>query len=131
MKTLEELLRHYPYYADHPELKPTLGVGEGWAGLVHRGLQACYDDDPNFTIHQIKEKFGGLRLYTSNPWEVTQPFEDESYSICEWCGEPGELDRSQFWLLTLCDKHKTERAAHAQRLREAYGPEWAAEVSDE
>lgn len=30
---------------------------------------------------------------------------------CAVCGEAGDLDRSQPWIMVLCDEHKTQRAA--------------------
>lgn len=36
--------------------------------------------------------------------------EEESERTCEWCGEPGTLDNTQGWLLSLCDGCKQKRA---------------------
>jgi hypothetical protein len=55
---------------------------------------------------QIKEKFGGLRFYltsgTDEMWDIVAQAEKESESVCEDCGEPGEL-RGEAWYYTRCD----------------------------
>jgi len=94
-------------------------VGAGWAPLIKR-LYAAMPEGTE--VVQVKEKFGGLRFYTNG---TTQEFEamidkaeDESYSVCEWCGEPGSVDDSTYWVLTLCEQHKAERAAGGRYSRE-------------
>jgi len=95
-------------------------VGKGWAPLIRR-LYAAMPEGTD--VVQVKEKFGGLRFYTS---ASTKEFEDmidkaenESYSLCEWCGLPGSLDDNGRWLLTLCQKHAAERASGGRYSREA------------
>ena len=80
-------------------------VGTGWAALVDR----VFDTKPaNIRIVQVKEKFAGLRVYTREYDKAFQQFlysiEDESFKICERCGEPGKV-RKGGWILTLCDEH--------------------------
>lgn len=62
---------------------------------------------------QVKEKFGRLRFYMSSETvemsNLIHKAEGLSYKTCEECGQPGSLDDSQYWLLTLCDKCKAER----------------------
>lgn len=57
-------------------------------------------------ILQVKEKFGGLRFYTSGSNDffngMVAMAEAASYRICEQCGKPGK-PRSGGWILTLCD----------------------------
>lgn len=105
-------------------------VGRGWASLINglydvleeeiASLGTCSgheeDEDEGEValcqrchppqVLQVKEKFGGLRFYTS--WS-TPRFEERieqstaaSYRLCEDCGEPGQL-RYDGWLRTLCD----------------------------
>lgn len=88
-----------------------LSVGEGWHPLVIPLIDAVLD--AGGAIHQIKEKFGGLRFY----YELPEPYsevnekidamiaaaEDESYHICEYCGKPGEMRGDHYWWKTLCD----------------------------
>lgn len=85
-------------------------VGKGWESLIRR-LYASKPEDVE--VHQVKEKFGGLRFYVGGAPEEYHRLIDqvcnESYSICEWCGEPGTADDRYYWLLTLCDDCKAKR----------------------
>jgi hypothetical protein len=69
---------------------------------------------PNFRVAhpratQVKEKFGGLKFYmTPSPnkiFDLIEEAEAASFTICETCGEPGELDTSRYWVSTKCPKH--------------------------
>lgn len=61
-------------------------------------------------IHQIKEKFGGLRFYASNLTRQQEYYiefaESMSINTCEFCGNIGSL-RSRP-IKTLCDVHHQE-----------------------
>ena len=41
------------------------GCPTTWANVIDDFLTQLKEIDPNFEIHQIKQKFGGLRLYLS------------------------------------------------------------------
>lgn len=90
------------YYKEHwHEICP------GWNTLIEPLVKYCVDN--NVKIHQIKEKFGGLRFYTG---EAPAEFRDmvrkaEAYSehMCEICGQPGELRTNTSWWRTVCDEH--------------------------
>ena len=61
---------------------------EGWRDLIMWALARMVAADPKIRIHQIKEKFGELRIYTaeSNSDEVWQAAQDAtalSVRICE------------------------------------------------
>lgn len=85
-------------------------VGAGWSGMVEMAFAMKPD---NIRIVQVKEKFGGLRIYTDR--------RDPEYSrylmlltrlasvTCEWCGQRGTMDRRFPWLLTLCEQDKRKR----------------------
>jgi len=85
-------------------------VGAGWATLINR----VFDEREKLAIIspivQVKEKYGGLRIYTGI-YEVElesliQQVEVESYHICETCGEPGVLHKNNSgWYFTACDLH--------------------------
>jgi hypothetical protein len=55
---------------------------------------------------QVKEKFGGLRLYMTHGneeiWKIIDRAEIESYKTCEECGKNGELRNDLPWHRTLC-----------------------------
>ena len=59
------------------------------------------------TFDQIKEKYGGLRIYHSGGNYYVDGLismaEQMSYKICERCGCPGSPNK-QGWIMTLCDK---------------------------
>jgi hypothetical protein len=61
-----------------------------------------------FGVVQVKEKFGGLRYYTSQHTEeigkLIDLFERLSYQTCEVCGNLGQA-RGGGWIKTLCDEH--------------------------
>ena len=65
---------------------------------------ACYMP---VTFDQIKEKYGGLRIYYSGGDDYVDGLismaEEMSYKICERCGCPGSPN-NQGWIMTLCDK---------------------------
>lgn len=79
-------------------------VGEGWRDLVIKCYAACFKY--NVPIYQIKEKFGGLRIYTGGApqkvADIIDQAEQQSYTICEKCGNPGEVRENGRWLFTLC-----------------------------
>lgn len=87
-------------------------VGKGWHMLLLQAHEAAQAADPDYTVLQVKEKFGGLRLYIHGnraAQDAIHKYEAESYKVCEYCGKPGSLDDSHFWLNTLCDEHKERR----------------------
>lgn len=98
------------------------GVGAGWWTLLDEAftkIDAVLDENPSAKLHivQIKEKFGGLRVYCSfdGPEDVNQLIdtiiqgaETQAGTTCEVCGEPGE-GRYGGWIKVLCDKHAQER----------------------
>jgi len=90
-----------------------LDVGEGWYELVFKLDRDLADLDPNYTIAQVKEKFGGLRFYldTLSPESITfaraliQEAEVRSMVMCEVCGEPATLRSQNYYIRTVCDFH--------------------------
>lgn len=86
-------------------------VGPGWKKLVEDLMDDLLKLGWNGVVIQCKEKFGGLRFYIGEgSTEIFQRIgeaEETSYTICEECGEPGEL-RGGGWVKTLCEKHAKE-----------------------
>lgn len=92
-------------------------VNEGWYQLLFE-LSARLDllvkshiaehpeDKTPPTALQVKEKFGRLRFYMSKPTEemsdLLYEYECKSNTICERCGEPGNLYSINNWLKTVC-----------------------------
>lgn len=72
-----------------------------------------HEDNP-IKIHQIKEKFGGLRFYTNYYTEeldrMIDKAEDESYNVCEICGK--HIDQpivKHHWIYPFCKECFNER----------------------
>ena len=88
---------------------------DGWFDLIDRLSQQVVSLDPEATVVQVKEKFGGLRFYLNgshDAWEASMKAEEESYTICEACGKPGTLrDNDRFYIQTLCDEHAKEESS--------------------
>ena len=89
--------------------------GKGWYPL----LEPIYDfvmwynsthSEP-IEFRQIKEKFGGLRVYVNfhikELDELIDKAERKSFSVCEKCGSEENVttkpNRPYGWILTLCD----------------------------
>src|SRR5207249_3799075 len=108
----------------------------GWADIIDRYLTDMEQKGFEIQIDQIKEKFGGLRLYDSigHPLfrtinseeaerkanelrkyieERSRQLDEESYKTCEYCGKPGELDETG-WYKTVCPEHKQARQRKSQ-----------------
>lgn len=85
------------------------GCGEGWWPILHRlcAELANLDLPDGFAIEQIKEKFGGLRVYVSQYNDgidaAIRAAESDAWRTCETCGEPGKL-RNEGWAKVRCDK---------------------------
>lgn len=88
-------------------------VGVGWAPLLRDLCDELEKVAPDLEVVQVKEKFGGLRFYTS-PYDpivedIVTKAENKSFGICEWCGERGSSDYRYYWTLTLCEECKDVR----------------------
>lgn len=94
--------------------------GPGWDALLLDLNQTLSALDPEYQILQAKEKFGVLRLYvqfsvllrdlTSTQeaaYSLIRDAETKSATVCELCGEKGEL-RPVGWVKTLCDTHAAQ-----------------------
>lgn len=100
-----------------------ISVGPGWGSLItvifdqidyaRRNTQYDFTGWGSIVIHTVKEKFGGLRIYTTgcttcSNSRFVEGFIDAvealSFHICENCGRPGELRTRRAWHQTLCDQ---------------------------
>lgn len=93
--------------------------GDGWFDLIMR-LSVKIEADLRSMlaegkrrqdlpcVHQVKEKFGTLRFYMSQPaqWrEWIAEAEAESARTCELCGAAGALSVRGGWDSTMCQRH--------------------------
>jgi hypothetical protein len=98
----------------------TLGfrLDDVWFDILWR---LCVDLEPlvvalekqtgcQFEILQVKEKFGGLRIYVNDANDAIRQCievaQQESFRTCEDCGQPGEL-REDGRIKALCDEHRS------------------------
>jgi hypothetical protein len=87
-------------------------VGKGWEKLVRKVYNAKIGMGITVGIIQVKEKWGGLRIYTdyydSHLEEVIMQVSRDSLTICEECGAPGGLVAKGTWYQTRCEDHRGE-----------------------
>jgi hypothetical protein len=108
--------------------------GPGWFGLVDEmcfQIDKICRDNPGFKvcIDLIKEKFGSMRVQgvsmysvgcegsdgsqlieaheglSDMIWKVIETADKKSSTVCDICGEPGEVLSSGGWLRARCDRH--------------------------
>lgn len=102
-----------------------LSIGHaGWQPLLRELDSKLAERWPEYTIEQVKEKFGTLRFYASpniatpdfgeegyEAWrdenvtpfyDLIREYEDKSADICELCGKPGKVGDRNYWYSTRC-----------------------------
>lgn len=88
---------------------------DGWFNLIKcvfaavaRHIKWSSNPPEDFKFVQIKEKFGGLRMYSENGNEVIKGIvslaEELSYKTCEVSGFPGSIHIKNYWLKTLSEE---------------------------
>jgi hypothetical protein len=85
-------------------------VNDGWYDLLHDMCEELMTLDlpEGFKFTQVKEKFAGLRVYTSCYTEETEAVirkaESRADKTCEACGTTTNVEqRSGGWIATRCD----------------------------
>ena len=87
--------------------------GKGWDKILEKLFSdidsvLTPDEKKEFRVTQVKEKFGGLRVYTNfgddKIWDLISKAEDESYKTCEECGSKWFVTQSKGWIVSLCLK---------------------------
>lgn len=89
---------------------------DGWVELLAQLDADLSDLAPDYTMSQVKVKFGGLRYYFGAPGalketadamsELVRAAERAASKTCEVCGGPG-VGRQGHWVL--CDEHAEGR----------------------
>lgn len=116
----DDIKRKYPVINGGARLGDS--VNPGWWHLLESYFTVCQQQaavDPTCRVElqQIKEKFGGLRIYSyiEGSDESIIAIEaaeniaiEAAWKTCEACGQPGEL-RGGGWLRTLCEAHAVGR----------------------
>lgn len=109
------------FYNDRPDIKDCgfFDVDTGWYPLIKDLIDELINLGWDKQVCQVKEKFGGLRFYiNAGSDEIFKKItlaENQSYEICETCGEKGEMRTDIGWYRTLCNKHYEERKSNIQR----------------
>lgn len=87
-------------------------VGKGWESLVNMIFDKVQTYAPGIIITQVKEKWGGLRVYSTPYVEDFDTFlhiiEKKSFTVCELCGNDAHLRGGNYYQ-TLCDEHADGR----------------------
>lgn len=101
---------------------------DGWYDLIMELTLkiGAMDKARKVEVHQIKEKFGGLRYYINggpimldfmgggsyqvgeidDVRKLINRYQDKSFDICETCGAPGKICTTGNWLKTVCRDHR-------------------------
>lgn len=117
----QKLVAKYPQLfagASQPLTESLMAFGcecdDGWFNLISgmcaaiaHHLKFCdAADRVAYQFVQIKEKFGGLRVYDNGSDDVVAGIillaETLSYTTCEVCGSPGCVCHAGNWFKTLC-----------------------------
>lgn len=110
---------------------------DGWKDIVLKADEMLAFIDPDYEIHQIKEKFGTLRYYfgtTKTGVEddimraIERWAESASASTCESCGKYGELRTETYYIVTLCDDCNDKRLDELKS--RGWGPKEESEDDD-
>lgn len=95
-------------------------TGPGWYDIIYnlseklQQLIATLPEDyrKGQKITQVKQKFGGLRVYMHKympeVYGLIEEAEKLAYKTCEQCGKPGQLCgdwKKNEWLYTSCKEH--------------------------
>lgn len=114
---LRAIMRRIP-----PNWGRWISCSRGWYPIIIQLDQALAAIDPAYELHQVKEKFGGLRYYFGASQSISEADhqrmralvrEDEARcgATCELCGEPGEMHTTPHgWYRTLCAACATAEA---------------------
>ena len=104
--------------------------GEGWYSLIKPIIDYIEEynkdksDDDKIVIMQIKEKFGGLRIYTNfhtgKLYDMINHAEDESYHVCEMCGSREDMGQTRGWITSICKSCVTDIATKSLSPKQWY-----------
>jgi hypothetical protein len=84
-------------------------VYPGWHQILTRLHADVMALDPEYSVFQVKEKFGRLRVYLNSRHPDVAALliaaENQSGAVCEHCGEAGFVRQrpGRNWMQCLCD----------------------------
>lgn len=124
----KQLFERFPFFearnawtGDKLNIPMPTECGNGWYNILYKLCEKIEEDlklypNEDFCFQQIKEKYGGLRVYTSSIpleskiFDYTNEAEEESELTCEYCGTKENVDlRGKGWYITLCDECEKKR----------------------
>ena len=103
--------------------------GKGWESLYQPILDRIdeinKETGKNIVPTQIKEKFGRMEFYLSEPTpelnEMIQEASEKSSHICEKCGKPAEsIKESDGWIYPFCDECYKKYCEYFKEIRGEY-----------
>ena len=124
LSSLERFIPKWPYELFGIECR------EGWKHLYQPLIDYVKEynktHEEKMEIHQIKEKFGGLRFYTNfcddKLRDMIRDAEEKSFNTCEDCGK--HIDKpitENHWIYAECeDCHKKWLEERQKKLDENY-----------
>lgn len=83
----------------------SFSINDGWYKLLKECFDEMFAKGWDGTVYQIKEKYGGLRVYIKDSAydDIILKYERQSLETCERCGsDHAELYNHGGWLTTLC-----------------------------
>jgi len=123
----KKLRKEFKFYKGYYGKGLPFECGDGWYDLLYdlsKGIQKLIDEgkeSPNFTVYQVKEKYGTLRFYTggystTELEDLIDKAEERSAETCEQCGKPGKLLIEKGWHSTVCETCCQEQLIRSQEL---------------
>lgn len=91
---------------------------DGWFNILYVlcgqiNAYTEFNNTPEVTINQVKEKYGGLRFYFTGGDKTIDNLvsyaERLSERTCEICGSPGKLGQTNGWYKTTCERCNEKR----------------------
>lgn len=118
MKPSEIILKYPNLFGEPPfdPMKTLIGfgfeVGEGWRPLLQELFEKMdklqKEQNLDIRVVQVKEKFGGLRVYINGAnddvYALINEAEAKASKTCETCGKPGKR-QTDGWRYVACEDH--------------------------
>lgn len=110
---LSDLQHDYPGVFESAQY---VDVGIGWLPIIEEFLMTALPLDPQLAIHELKEKFGGLRIWCDSDVEGVRLAKAKAHlksiHVCEVCGQPGSVRippaGNWAWWRCVCDEHVSD-----------------------
>jgi len=83
---------------------------DGWNEIIWDALDQASKLDPDMTVVQIKEKFGGLDIHINSQKSeictILEQAREKSLQTCEACGTMKDVTMfiKNSWMKTMCEK---------------------------